>query len=208
MITGRSPWAKAATSDDYFVNFLLNENCFYETLPISKEANVLLRKIFTCEPSERITLSALRKEIIALETFYMTNAEIARAGAFVREAAAYCGVHVTPRSATTTSEGEPPAQNKAVAGAAQRTPSDSPAQRSDDLPAALSGSTVESSRPSSSDGDSEGPVTPASYPEDDELNDFSELKMQLEGLEISGMLKEEKMPRAPRIVQIAKAFWQ
>ncbi|KAI0694229.1 kinase-like domain-containing protein, partial [Cytidiella melzeri] len=71
MVTSRSPWQKAITSDECFCDFLLNEDYLMEMLPISKEANVLFRKIFVYEPSERITLDALRKEIIALPTFFL-----------------------------------------------------------------------------------------------------------------------------------------
>ncbi|KAI0694217.1 kinase-like domain-containing protein [Cytidiella melzeri] len=96
MVTSRSPWQKAITSDECFCDFLLNEDYLMEMLPISKEANVLFRKIFVYEPSERITLDALRKEIIALPTFFLNDEELARAGEVARDAAAYCGVRVEP----------------------------------------------------------------------------------------------------------------
>ena len=198
MITSRSPWTKAVTSDGCFVDFLLNENYLREMLPISEGANALFRRIFAFEPSERITLSALRKEIIALDTFFMTDDEIARAGSVVQDAAAYCGVHVQPI------EGAPPAESTAAVDAALRAPSDAPAPQSDDLPAAQSVLT-ESSLPSSGVIDSTGPITPASYPVEDEIA-ISELQSQLQGLGFTGMISEEKMPSAPRIAQCASAF--
>lgn len=169
MITSRSPWQKAVTADTSFVDFLLNEDYLLEMLPISEGANALFRKIFTYEPSERITLSALREEIVALDSFFMTNDEIARAGEVVRDVAAYCGRRVHPV------KGDPPAPH------------------SDDLPA------------SSSVDDSEGPVTPASYAVDLETN-LTKLELELAGLEITGLIKEEKLPHAPRPRQSAKAF--
>lgn len=199
MITSRAPWAKAITSDACFVEYLLNEDYLHEMLPISKGANDLFRKIFTYEPSERITLSALRKEIIALDTFFMTNDEIARAGEAVQEVAACCGLHVQPI------EGAPSADNKAMESVILRAPSDDPAPQCDDLPAGTSSATTESSLPSSSGDDSEGPITPASYPVDDETN-ISELESQLEGLGFTGLIKEEKMPSAPRILQFARSL--
>ena len=124
MITGRAPWTKAVTTDACFVEYLLNENYLREMLPVSQEANDLFRKIFACEPSERITISALRKEIIALETFYMTDYEIARAGEAVREAAAFCGLRIEPV------EGAPSADNEAMVDVILRAPSSSPSPTS------------------------------------------------------------------------------
>lgn len=187
------------------MNFLLEQDYLYEMLPISRGANVLLRKIFAYDSSERITLSALRKEIVALDTFFMTNDELARAGQVVRDAAAYCGVHVQPIKSL-DHEGGPPAENKAVVGATQRTPSGPPAPHRDDLSAASSADITESSGPSSSVVGSEGPITPASYPVDDE-DPLHKLESQLEGLDLTEMITEEKMPSAPRIVQVAQAFW-
>ena len=96
MITRKSPWRLAVREDPCFSAFLSNEEHLREFFPISRSANALLRKILTYEPSERITLSALRKEIIALDTFFMTNDEVARASKAVRDAAEYCGHHVQP----------------------------------------------------------------------------------------------------------------
>lgn len=202
MISCRSPWTKAVTSDTCFMEYLLNENYLREMLPISEGVHSILRRIFTCEPSERITLSALRKEIVALDTFFMTDDEIARAGQIVQEAAAYCGVFVLPI------EGEPSDAFLAMlSGAAVHARSPSvicPAPRGDDLPAASS-VTPEPSTPSSSADDSEGPITPASYPVDDETC-MSELQCQLQGLGFAGLIKDERMPAAPRIDQCASAF--
>ncbi|KIP05659.1 hypothetical protein PHLGIDRAFT_42614, partial [Phlebiopsis gigantea 11061_1 CR5-6] len=69
MISSRSPWSKALTSDNCFCEFLLNENYFREMLPISESANAILRQIFAYEPSERITIRALRKAVVDLDTF-------------------------------------------------------------------------------------------------------------------------------------------
>lgn len=96
MITSRSPWGKAIVSDECFCDFLLVEEYLRETLPISKGANAILRRIFACQPSQRITLPELRKAIVDLDTFYMTDDEIACATDCVRVAASYCGVHVAP----------------------------------------------------------------------------------------------------------------
>lgn len=95
MITCRSPWQKAVTMDDCFSDFLLEENYLREMLPISKSANTLFRKIFAYDPMQRITIPALRKEIVELDTFFMSDEEISRSGRAVRVAASYCGHKAT-----------------------------------------------------------------------------------------------------------------
>ena len=76
MITCRTPWGKALTTDACFREFLLNENYLREMLPISKGANRIFRKVFAYHASERMTIPALRKAIVALDTFFMSDDEI------------------------------------------------------------------------------------------------------------------------------------
>ncbi|KAI0341473.1 Pkinase-domain-containing protein [Trametopsis cervina] len=211
MITSRSPWQKAVTSDDCFCNFLLDEDYLLEMLPISREANALFRKIFVYEPSERINISALRKEIIAMPTFFMSDDELSRAGDIVRDAAAYCGVRLPPIQGRSPAAPvvHTAAKKAAVisAPAQERTPArptPGRAARRDD-PSAGSLDITDASW-SSTDDDSEGPITPDSYPVLDVEIDVTELHKQLDGLFITGMIKDEVMPPAPVIRQTAGAF--
>lgn len=193
MISVRSPWQKAVTTDDCFCEFLLNENYLVEMLPISREANTLLRKILVYEPSQRIKLDALRKEIIELPTFFMSDEELACAGEVAREAAAFCGVRANPI------KGESPAKKAAVSAASapnQRAPVKplrAPAPRLDVLPAPELDTTDATSSTVVSSG---GPVTPTSYP------------VQADAYlpQCTGLIKDEVMPCAPRIRQSARAF--
>ena len=82
------------TTDDCFSQFLSNENFLRDLLPVSREAQHLFRRIFTLDPAERITLTELRQEIIALDTFFMSDADIAIAGSPVRIAVSHCGYHI------------------------------------------------------------------------------------------------------------------
>lgn len=176
MVTSRSPWGKALTSDDCFCDFLLNENYLREMLPISKGANTLFRRIFAYEPSQRITIPALRKAIVDLDTFFMTDTEVARSPKNVRIAAAHCGVHVRPiRDAV-----EPKAAVRAAAAAPPRTPViqlDTPAVLSPPASAHpfVGGDLSEASEQSSasdaslSSAESAGPVTPAQHAQDPNL---------------------------------------
>ncbi|KAI0088829.1 kinase-like domain-containing protein [Irpex rosettiformis] len=198
MITSRSPWQKAITSDDCFCEFLLNEGYLREKLPISREANALFRKIFVYEPSERITLSALRREIIALPTFFMNDEELASAGEVAREVAESCGVRVVPIQGGLSAK-----LAKMVSAVRKRTPAKPPhvpAPREDDLvvPSLDVSDATSSTLPSSM-----GPVTPGSYPGQHEIY-FSGLQLQFEGFEQAGLIKDEKMPQAPRTRHFAK----
>lgn len=163
MISSRSPWSKALTSDNCFCEFLLNENYFREMLPISESANTILRQIFAYEPSERITIPALRKAIVDLDTFFMTDEEIMHATDAVRMAAAHCGVviqdgraavDVAPHATATTPR---PAEIEA-------------------LVCSVEGDLDRDS--GSSAADSDAPVTPAAYAQELERA-ISEFKLQL-----------------------------
>lgn len=175
MITSRSPWNKATTDDDCFSDFMLHENYLREMLPISKGANEIFRKIFRLDPCERITIPALRKAIVKLDTFFMTDDELSRAGESAQIAASYCGVHVRPNER---------AAAKATAKVAVAAPPRAPAVQVKDtltVPSSTSahlfvgGDLSENSElssasdASSSSAASNGPVTPVTFAQDPEL---------------------------------------
>ncbi len=196
MISSRTPWQKAITSDDCFCDFLLNEDYLLRMLPISEEVNALLRKLFTYEPSERIDLDTLRSEIIAIPTFFMNDEELARAGDSVRSVAASLGVHVKPAKGAQTAK-----KSVVIHSIPIRQPR-GPPPRCDDLPVpSLDITDANSSSPMSS----MGPVTPGSDAAQRETF-LPELQKQLEGVELAGLTKDEKMPRAPRFRLFARAL--
>lgn len=73
MISGRNPWRYATTKDDCFTAFLHNKDFLRQVLPISRDVNEILKKIFKLNPLSRITLADLRKEIIAVDTFFLVS---------------------------------------------------------------------------------------------------------------------------------------
>jgi len=62
---GRNPWKKASPEDSTFRAFLKDPKFLSSILPISSELNIILRRIFECDPMKRITLQELRELIIS-----------------------------------------------------------------------------------------------------------------------------------------------
>jgi hypothetical protein len=87
MATGRSPWRSAVYSDESFLAYLHDPDYLHTMLPLSKSAATLLRRIFVLDPQARISIADLRVEILALDTFYKTKAELKRSSRGVRRIA-------------------------------------------------------------------------------------------------------------------------
>lgn len=77
MICGRNPWARALTTDSCYNAYLHDRDFLYKVLPISETANSILKSIFTVNPLGRSTLPTLRTRIIEADTFFKTEEEIA-----------------------------------------------------------------------------------------------------------------------------------
>lgn len=167
MITSRTPWSKAVTSDDCFCDFLLHEDYLREMLPISEGANAIFRRIFVYEPSQRITLPELRQAVLELDTFFMSDDEIACADDAVRMAAAYCGLKVRPVEAVDAKVESAATRHRVAALAPPRTPAmvtgDTPAPEQTSVHQFVGGDLSEASAASDASlasVESTGPATP------------------------------------------------
>lgn len=89
MLTGLCAWSTASMNDDHFRRYLdPNTNHLRSMLPISREADVLLRRALCVNPWRRISLAQLKKDIMGVKTFFMTDVEIALAPHRVAQSAA------------------------------------------------------------------------------------------------------------------------
>lgn len=79
MMSGRHPWAIAAPEDECFAQYMRDPDYLKKTLPISDGANTILRRIFTLDPRQRISLTDLRRAISELTTFFLSEDELAHA---------------------------------------------------------------------------------------------------------------------------------
>jgi serine/threonine protein kinase len=106
LVTRHNPWSYAHSSDPCFDAFLKDRNSLREALPISEPLHRLLKRIFNLNPISRIAIPVLRKEILALETFY---AEVSDADAAVKIIRVEVDVQVAVNSMgeSTSSEGSP-----------------------------------------------------------------------------------------------------
>ncbi|KAH9853155.1 kinase-like domain-containing protein [Lenzites betulinus] len=88
MISGRHPWQKATMEDECFARFVQDPDFLLDVLPISDGAHDILQRLLALNPLQRITLPELRRAILALDTFFLSEAELAAAGEFAQIAAA------------------------------------------------------------------------------------------------------------------------
>ena len=78
MITGGHPWAIATTEDENFCNFIKYGETFFHAYGISQGASAILQNLFFLDPKSRINLKRLRKMIVKLDTFYLSDEDMAQ----------------------------------------------------------------------------------------------------------------------------------
>ncbi|KAJ7593967.1 kinase-like domain-containing protein [Mycena floridula] len=75
LLTGRCPWRMAARTDVQFASFIKDPEFLYKTLSISKGVFDILRPVFAMNPLARTSLPELRKQILAVDTFWKTDVD-------------------------------------------------------------------------------------------------------------------------------------
>ena len=84
LTTGRNPWRQASSTDDTFVAFLRNPDFLKTILPISDDANEVLKACFELDPLRRASIWRLREMVKRVRTWTMDEDEIRTAGKHVR----------------------------------------------------------------------------------------------------------------------------
>ena len=80
MMANIRPWAFAIPDDKDFSDYLMDRAILLDILPVSDGAYSLFTKIFSPRPERRPSLNELRKEVLAMETFFLTDREAAICG--------------------------------------------------------------------------------------------------------------------------------
>ena len=75
LVCGRNPWRIASPSDESFGAFLKDPNFLRKILPISSQCLYVLEQIFTVNPADRISLHHLRKLVMQVTCFSMSEQE-------------------------------------------------------------------------------------------------------------------------------------
>lgn len=207
MIAGRNPWRYAMTTEECFANFLHNRDFLRSVLPISSQANDLLKHIFHITPRNRITIPDLRRAVLAIDTFFMSEKELALSNDAVRSVAAtYAG----PRPTTTSSDAPKrpktpfvePMPSESAFGPLKEDPEDaSLAEGLQPLPShshdallAIGSKDITSSSSSVSDPESAGPITPESRPVYEPLVEVPELPTEQLGGKLSNFITFHAQP--------------
>lgn len=76
LICGRNPWKQACTADETFREYLRRPDFLMDILPISPEANDVLKRIFTVRPEWRISTVDLRKMVDSVRHFTVTDEQM------------------------------------------------------------------------------------------------------------------------------------
>lgn len=76
LMCGRNPWKQACTADETFREYLRRPDFLMDILPISQEANQILKRIFTVRPEWRISTRDLRKLVLSVRNFTVTDEEM------------------------------------------------------------------------------------------------------------------------------------
>lgn len=84
---GRNPWKQACPNDETFRAYLSNPDFLRSILPVSKQCNDLLKRIFALNPASRISMKDLKAEVKRMTRWTMSLDELRYATRATKEAA-------------------------------------------------------------------------------------------------------------------------
>lgn len=76
LVCGRNPWRIASTSDESFTAYLADPTFLRRILPISDDCLYVLARIFTIDADARVSLAELRRDVLAVKSFFMGEDEL------------------------------------------------------------------------------------------------------------------------------------
>ncbi|VDB85432.1 unnamed protein product [Peniophora sp. CBMAI 1063] len=85
MLTGRSPWRAAVSSEACYTGFLRDPLYLRAMLPLSRPTVFLIGRILKLNPLSRLAIKDIKDEFMNIETYFMCAEEVQRASAHVRE---------------------------------------------------------------------------------------------------------------------------
>lgn len=74
------PWHSAEDSDRDYRDYVTDRTILFDVLPVSNAAYWLILKIFSISAELRPSLAEIRKEVLALDTFFLNENEAAKYG--------------------------------------------------------------------------------------------------------------------------------
>jgi hypothetical protein len=80
MIANVRPWSSACPEDRDYSGYLMDHAALLDVLPVSDAAYSLLIQIFTPIPEFRPSLDEIRRQVLAMDTFFLTEREAAICG--------------------------------------------------------------------------------------------------------------------------------
>ena len=80
MIANVRPWSMASPEDENYSKYLTDRSTLLDTLPVSDAAYSLLIQIFSPVPECRPSLDEIRRYVLAMDTFFLTEREAAICG--------------------------------------------------------------------------------------------------------------------------------
>lgn len=80
MIANVRPWWSACPEDQAYTGYLMDRSTILDVLPVSDAAYSLLIQIFSPIPGCRPSLDEIRREVLAMDTFFLTEREASICG--------------------------------------------------------------------------------------------------------------------------------
>ena len=111
MIANVRPWHLASPEDRDFKDYLMDRAILLDTLPVSDDAYSLFTRIFSPRPERRPSLDDIRAEVLAMDTFFLTDREAFVCGwgdrlkETMQRKLAKCGVSSIPSRRSESSSG-------------------------------------------------------------------------------------------------------